>query len=468
MMKVALLLPNKAEELLDNWRSLNRNFPFVLIPDQWSVVDLVREKPLLAAAIFASTTAYQKTFQAALDDTVRAAFAKRIWQCGDKSLEVVQALLVYLSYHHQYCKTNSQQIYTYLSTCASIACELGFARQSDHRSYSPSRLQLDCFRAVLGIYYLSTLTAGIDFNLPRPLKGNVMLEHAASALATHAATTTCAKHFPAMVSLLRIAEDMCDSLRQNPAPSTSLALTTSHLSSRLVAWDAPHAAQELTFLTPTRHLLTLVLHQSVLFLPSPPPALEVHSEAAATLSAARLFLDGILASPTLLISLQNMVIFMHIVSAITALCRLCRRLPRNRFADATWDASAQREAACAFDYVDAVIGQMRRQEKQLKPSQRFGLDRWIEKMGHGMANWVMHGGEGDAAAAHEAAQVFAAKRTERQDGPARHEQVNKSGLASTDAHTEAHDRDKPLGLAFWDAWMWDEGAQWEGVDWLST
>ena len=93
-----LTLP-RAEELVDLFRnSMNCHFPFVVVPYGMSAELLSQQRPFLFLAILASASFMCKPLQRSLDASFRSALSQRVVFHGDKSLDILQGLLVYLAW----------------------------------------------------------------------------------------------------------------------------------------------------------------------------------------------------------------------------------------------------------------------------------------------------------------------------------------------------------------------------------
>lgn len=85
-----------AEESLRVFRTKACNFPFVLVPPEMSLDSMRREKPFLLLTIL--TFGAQETFklQRTLELEIREQLSRKMIVDGEKSLDLLQGLLVYL------------------------------------------------------------------------------------------------------------------------------------------------------------------------------------------------------------------------------------------------------------------------------------------------------------------------------------------------------------------------------------
>ena len=77
---------------------MNPHFPFVVVLQYDSAKSLQREKPLLLSAILAAATHDNCALQRRLGDEFKQAVMHRVLCAGPMSLELLQALLVYLAW----------------------------------------------------------------------------------------------------------------------------------------------------------------------------------------------------------------------------------------------------------------------------------------------------------------------------------------------------------------------------------
>lgn len=86
------------EHLLDEFRSRQSLFPFVVVLPNWNVHSMTAERPFLLLAILATASSkyprLQRTLAAVLKDTL----ANRVVVRGEKDLDLLQGLLVHLAW----------------------------------------------------------------------------------------------------------------------------------------------------------------------------------------------------------------------------------------------------------------------------------------------------------------------------------------------------------------------------------
>lgn len=387
------------EDLLKDFPRLLSNFPFVRMPAENSLTELVTQRPLLAAAMLVVSSAYDRSLLLLCDDLFQNAIATKAIVNGEKSLDILQGLQVYVAWHQHFWDVANMHVPIFISLATTIALELDFDGPLKSNVlvpepincegllkstvYAPESLNIDGLRGLLGCYYVSSLQTGLGYNKPLSLSWSSTLERCATMVATYG-TLEQDKYMPGMVSLLHIAEDIKAALRGPSSPTRHTlrenlhlnsnndirtALSYSHFEQRLRAWDADFPTKDLTWLTPTRHFLSIYLFESALLPcnalaggPNNPASSQRQLDLlAACLSAARLFLDGVLASPTLIINDVNIGVWTHVLGVVIAVTRLSRPLPPELAKNLYWDHLAARNAVNISQYTSALAQRMREQ-----------------------------------------------------------------------------------------------------------
>lgn len=93
-----LLDAQQAATLLEDFKSCTHWFPFVVIPDDIDVASLNDAKPTMLLAILAVASWKNPSLQSQLEDVFRQEVAFRSIVDREKSLELVQSILVYLAW----------------------------------------------------------------------------------------------------------------------------------------------------------------------------------------------------------------------------------------------------------------------------------------------------------------------------------------------------------------------------------
>jgi hypothetical protein len=89
----------RAEESIQFFRTKACSFPFVLIPPQMSLDRLRREKPFLLLSILTCAAQSNNKLQAILELELRESLGKKVIISGEKSMDLLQGVLVYLTWY---------------------------------------------------------------------------------------------------------------------------------------------------------------------------------------------------------------------------------------------------------------------------------------------------------------------------------------------------------------------------------
>lgn len=87
----------EVEESLKYFKSKAQAFPFVLCPEE-GVDNLRRERPFLLLAILTFAQGKNTRLQQALEHELKEGLGRRLIMNGEKSLDLLQGLLVYLAW----------------------------------------------------------------------------------------------------------------------------------------------------------------------------------------------------------------------------------------------------------------------------------------------------------------------------------------------------------------------------------
>jgi len=114
----------EGEECLTSFQQVASSFPFVIITPQSSLEFLRREKPSLLLAILTFGSYSRPKIFDVLEHEFREMLSKKVIMNGEKSLDLLQGVLVYLNYYHLHFKIGRQQIYQLSQIAATMAVEL--------------------------------------------------------------------------------------------------------------------------------------------------------------------------------------------------------------------------------------------------------------------------------------------------------------------------------------------------------
>jgi hypothetical protein len=87
-----------AEVYLLQFRDISIYFPFVIVPNNATVLSMSQDRPFLCLAALAAATSSEKALQKSLEQSFRIAILQKIMLDGERSLDLLNGLLVYLAW----------------------------------------------------------------------------------------------------------------------------------------------------------------------------------------------------------------------------------------------------------------------------------------------------------------------------------------------------------------------------------
>ncbi|RAK81911.1 Zn(II)2Cys6 transcription factor [Aspergillus fijiensis CBS 313.89] len=193
---------------------LTQFFPVVVLPGDTSADFLRRTKPVLFLSIIAAASLTLETPHATvLHEELLAGFATRFFLRQEKSLDLVQALLVMLIYYLPPKSAMHGQYYQYTHIATTMALELGIAAGAVGRKTQrchagegelPPSVHSDQARAVLGCYHFAS-NVSMQTRRPNMLCHNAVI----SGYVKHLSVSTSAldQQLAAWFGLQRIVDE---------------------------------------------------------------------------------------------------------------------------------------------------------------------------------------------------------------------------------------------------------------------
>jgi hypothetical protein len=87
-----------ADRYLLQFRNMSTYFPFVIIPNEATVLSMSQDRPFLCLAALAAATSAEKILQKNLEQSFRIAILQKIMLDGERNLDLLNGLLVYLAW----------------------------------------------------------------------------------------------------------------------------------------------------------------------------------------------------------------------------------------------------------------------------------------------------------------------------------------------------------------------------------
>ena len=192
---------------------MQEHFPFVIVPVEIDANEFRKQKPLLFSIIvLAGVKSFRPDAPTYLADEIRRCFANRIVRKGEKSLEIVQCLLVYVCFSPTISPEHDSNLYQLVHLACTTALDLGLGRRAVSAgsgkdvSQGVGEINLDGQRAWLGCYYLAG-TATINLRLPSFVRWSKYIEDCLDVLSTNSDANSSDTWLCALVHAHHIAEN---------------------------------------------------------------------------------------------------------------------------------------------------------------------------------------------------------------------------------------------------------------------
>ncbi|OAA75188.1 Zn(2)-C6 fungal-type DNA-binding domain protein [Akanthomyces lecanii RCEF 1005] len=217
---------SSAESLLDTFRSMLYYCPCILLPEDVTVRDLAQTRPFVLLAILAAA-AGAKSLQGhnLYDDEFRKVFALKLVAGGERSLELLQGILIYCLWYPFHLRPRAKQIFQYTRMAADLVHDLELDTDPfpDTTTTTMTPERLDSIRAYVAQYYLSSSFA-VTWQAHRshPVPFTSWTSQCCHLLTTHASSPGDA----VLASLARLGHTVRDAWAavrdHNPAENSTL------------------------------------------------------------------------------------------------------------------------------------------------------------------------------------------------------------------------------------------------------
>ncbi|KAI3326959.1 hypothetical protein HD806DRAFT_485602 [Xylariaceae sp. AK1471] len=177
---------DSASKLLVSFRGMLPHLPCLVLPDDADVRSLARKSPFVLLAILAVTSCSSSLQGHSLyDEEFRKVLGLKFVAGGERSLELLQGILIYCAWYPFHLRPKNKQSYQYLKMAVDIVHDLELEQEADIDLFTMAPEQrarkLDNIRAVLGCFYgISTLSS--TWGKPSTLRYNPQLARCAEVL----------------------------------------------------------------------------------------------------------------------------------------------------------------------------------------------------------------------------------------------------------------------------------------------
>ncbi|PLB55170.1 C6 zinc finger domain protein [Aspergillus steynii IBT 23096] len=218
--------------------------PMVTLPCDTTAAQLRRSKPVLFLSVIAAAAiAVDEGLAAVLNREMVRLYAERFFMNGDKSLELVQALLLMIVFYYPPDSPSKLQHYQYTHIAATMALEIGLASKrrvlnaTDRKSSRQDgydQHMAEQARAILGCYHLAS-TVAMKTRRPNLLLFNDWMEECVKHLEN--SPNLLDKHMATWFELQRIIDEAMASFGLDDTSSTT-PLTESRIQAILRWFDS--------------------------------------------------------------------------------------------------------------------------------------------------------------------------------------------------------------------------------------
>ncbi|KAI1076968.1 hypothetical protein F5B20DRAFT_300279 [Whalleya microplaca] len=175
---------DSAGKLLESFRLMLPHCPCLLLPDDVDVRTMARRTPFVLLAILAITSCSTSLQGQSLYE-FRKVLGLKFVMGGERSLELLQGLLIYCSWYPFHLRPKNKQLFQYLRMAADIVQDLELDHETDLdlAFHSPERIadKLQDLRAFLGCYY-GTSTYSLGWTKPPIMKYTSWIARCADVL----------------------------------------------------------------------------------------------------------------------------------------------------------------------------------------------------------------------------------------------------------------------------------------------
>ncbi|RAL11716.1 Zn(II)2Cys6 transcription factor [Aspergillus homomorphus CBS 101889] len=254
---------------------LTQYFPVVVLPEGTDADFLRGTKPVLFLSIIAAASLTLETPHAtALHEELLAAVAGRFFLRQEKSLELVQALLIMLIYYLPPKSAIHGQYYQYTHIATTMALELGIVAgavgRKNQRCHAgegelPATIHSDQARAVLGCYHFAS-NVGMQTRRPNMLCYNAVIGGYVKHLG--ASPGNLDQQLAAWFGLQRIMDETLaaaghdNTLTDTPMLESQMLPILKWFDTRMLQWKISTPKEMLTtWMTLEYHYLYLAIHE---------------------------------------------------------------------------------------------------------------------------------------------------------------------------------------------------------------
>ena len=186
-------------------------FSFMTIPPKITAEQYRRQKPLVFSMIvLAGITTIRPDMPPKLAEDIMKSFGDQVMYRGDRSLELVQCLTLYVCFYSRTLQKKDLNFYQYIHVACTMALDLGLGRRTSKagngRLKIPEHERLEARRAWLGCYYMAT-NAAISLRHPAFVRWSPYIEECLEILSLNPQSAPSDPILCDIIRITRILED---------------------------------------------------------------------------------------------------------------------------------------------------------------------------------------------------------------------------------------------------------------------
>ncbi|KAG9250004.1 putative fungal-specific transcription factor [Emericellopsis atlantica] len=262
-------------------------FPAVIFPPSQSVSELRRTRPVLFLAVMAAASSEIQALQAELQRELMMVFAEKVFLSGEKSVEIVQGLLVATAWYWPPEHFEELKFYQLVHVAAVMAIDIGLGKKSAplrseasmHNFSQPWRASknlavdpasMEGRRTWLACYYMTSNTS-ISLHRPNLVRWSPFMSESLELLKTSPDAAPSDQYFCHLVAQHRLSEDIGEQfLMHDPTRNVDINDPRTQYSLKVLERDlekclsgVPEALQQPTMKI-GHNMLSLYLHEIAL------------------------------------------------------------------------------------------------------------------------------------------------------------------------------------------------------------
>ena len=185
-------------------------FPFLTISEDIDIERYRRKRPILFSVIvLAGIPVFRPDLAEPIAQYITQAFRDGILRDGDRRLELVQSLTLFVCFYARTLQKKDLNFYQYINIAATMALEMNLGRRAPRGpqgAQEPQREHLEARRAWLGCYYMAA-NASASYRHPAFLRWSTYLEECIDVLSTSAQAVPSDRFLIDYIRITRLVED---------------------------------------------------------------------------------------------------------------------------------------------------------------------------------------------------------------------------------------------------------------------